>query len=175
MINGYVDTTGFDVFTEELAKGLDGPERTKLMRALAFKFIGKVIPRTPVDTGRARGGWTAMPRTAGLASGSKAREGRAVSSYTEKGRRTDKFSIEVHNGVPYISYLELGSSQQAPGGFIRLTLREMMATEGTPEIARSIEAQMRLANIKARAAIGLKQGLGPRKHGGRANWRAKGL
>lgn len=175
MIGGYVDTTGFDVFTEEMVGQMEGPERTKALRELAFSFVSRVVPRTPVDTGRARAGWTAVPRTSQLASGPGAAEGRQMSDYIERGKNTKNFSIQIWNGVPYIAYLELGSSQQAPQGFIRFTLREMMAKARAEILEPRLEAMLRAANIKARAAINLRQGLGPRKHGGRANWRAKGL
>jgi len=153
---GEVDTRGWEAFTEEATREMDDKQQSKFVRAMALKFIGEVVPRTPVDTGRARSGWTMD------------RRGPDGSFYKERRRFLGGVEGQIFNGVPYISYLELGSSQQAPSGFVRLTLRELsgeMAKEGE----RRTEAALRLANAKARAKIGLRQGLGPRDPDGRAN------
>jgi len=177
MITAAVDTRAFQVWTKEAAKELNNADRLKLYRALALKFLEKVIPRTPVDNGQARGGWTAasrrLPGVRGIRIGGADRAmeelGRSQSSYKEKGARGGgEIAIEIFNGVPHIVYLELGSSQQAPGGFIRLTTREMMGDLIKGELRRT-EAAFRAANIKARRATGLRQGLGPRDPLGRAN------
>jgi len=132
-----------------------------------------------------RGGWTAAGgRLKGVSAiqigGSDhgaAEDGRKVSSYKEKGfaavaaknaLNPSEASIEIFNGVPYVVFLELGSSQQAPAGFVRISLRELMAVMTAGE-ARRVEAAMRLANIKARAVISLKQGAPARNVQGRYN------
>lgn len=171
---GDVDIRGWDAFVEQATAEMDTEQEAKFVRAMALTFIGAVIPRTPVDTGRARGGWTAMRGSVTATQGAYGQlgpgavQGRRESSFTFKsGPRTGTYA-EIFNGVPYITYLELGSSQQAPSGFVRLTLRELsgeMAREGE----RRTEAALRLANIKSRAQIGLRQGLGRAPGSGRAN------
>ena len=180
MINFDVDTRGFQTFTQEAVKGLDADDQLKILRGIALKFISEVVPRTPVDTGQARGGWTAMKgssrsvRIGGEPGG--ASRGRKQGRYKEsKGR--GEAGLEIFNGVPHIVYLELGSSQQAPGGFVRQVIREMQAKgEVTREFKRELEKQLRLANIKARALSGLRQGGAARfqRQGIRANIRARG-
>jgi hypothetical protein len=162
-----VDIRGFQSFTQEAVKNLDADQQLKVLRALALTFVGKVVPRTPVDTGQARGGWSAMGGTSVLAKGPGAALGRQQSDYKES-TAGGQASIEITNGVPHIVYLELGSSQQAPSGFVRLTLREMVPAFRDTTM-REVEKELRLANIKSRRATGLRQGLGSRDYGTRAN------
>lgn len=53
---------------------------------------------TPIDTGRARKGWT--------------------TSRTRRG-------FEIENSVPYIGFLEKGISKQAPKGILKPTVRKV--------------------------------------------------
>ena len=174
----------FGRFVEEATKELQGEEMAKGYRAMAGKFVEGVIPATPVDSGQARGGWLPAlsklrgkggPRlTSGVVGGTRAgvAAGRKLGKYVEKGmrRRTPKPVIEIFNGVRHIVFLELGSSLQAPSGMIRLTLRKLTKTF-TKESERSTEAALRLANMKARAGISLRQGLGRRGVGRAARGR----
>jgi hypothetical protein len=57
-----------------------------------------VKAKTPVDTGRARDGWK---------------------------MEIDGEEYRVFNEVPYIGFLEAGSSKQAPQGMVALTLSEL--------------------------------------------------
>lgn len=173
MINFDVDTSSFQSFTREAIKNLDVESQLKVLRGFALKFIGEVVPKTPVDTGQARGGWTAMKGSVTATQGGFGRigpgavEGRRKSSYTET-KRGGQVTLIIHNGVPHIVYLELGSSQQAPSGFVRQTMREM-AKDLTEDMRREIEAELRLANIHARRTSGLRQGIGRRPSSGRLN------
>lgn len=162
-----VDTREFDAMIDDALGTLtDKREQRKYVRAMALTFVKKVIPRTPVDTGRARAGFTAVPRSPRV-KGAGAAEGRKQSEYKEQASR-DSYAATLTNAVPYITYLELGSSQQAPSGFIRLTLREMSG-QAAKEGERRTEAALRLANRKARARAGVRQGIGRRPGSGRFN------
>lgn len=155
-----VDTRMWDEFTEQATRELDTEQQKKWIRAMALEFIKEVIPRTPVDTGRARAGWTLE------------RRGPDNSYFRVNTRLFGGAEGQIFNGVPYISYLELGSSQQAPGGFVRQTLREISGNL-VEESERRTEAALRAANIKARRKIGLRQGIGRRPSSGRYNLRAR--
>lgn len=76
-----------------------------------------IILLTPVDTGRARGGW------------------QIESSETAGGG----IHIEIFNSVPYIIYLEFGWSTQAPRGMVRISLAQFARNmqRETAKIARS--------------------------------------
>lgn len=87
---------------------------------LAFLFLQLVIPRTPVDTGRARAGWYPASQALGLGTGTGKGEGKI-----EKKLKGKKKHIDIYNRVHYIVYLEYGHSGQAPSGFARISLAEI--------------------------------------------------
>ena len=145
MIVADVDIRGFQEWTKESTKELTSDEREKAIRMLGFKFIEIVVPKTPVDTGRARSGWV-MP-------GKVSAEGEA----NEYGRGTSAYGMEFINAVPYIVYLELGSSRQATSGFVRHTLREMRG-DLIGETKKDTFRALSRANDRARRTVGLRQG-----------------
>ena len=61
---------------------------------------------TPVDTGRARRGWTKTTAEAGL--------------------DLAKGTIILHNDVHYVQYLDKGSSGQSPRGIVEPSLRTVL-------------------------------------------------
>lgn len=97
----------------------------EIFRAVALQVTEKVITRTPVDTGRARGNWNAEidkedettndSRTAAQALALA--QGKALKA--EIGQR-----FTLVNGLPYIQKLEYGYSRQAPKGMVRITAEE---------------------------------------------------
>jgi len=138
-----------DAFRLEIAKFANQTNSTvsAIVRRTALDVYGRIAKRTPVDTGRARGGWgiaigtvpgpmagptrktarrirltTAPPLDAGLALQALSR---LVSYDARKGQ-----SIFIANAVNYIRYLEYGTvyggphSKQAPRGMVRVTLAE---------------------------------------------------
>lgn len=70
-----------------------------ILQDFTTEFMNRLIRRTPIDTGRARNGW--------------------------KHGKIDFTYIEVYNEVPYVVYLEEGSSKQAPNGMLRITMEEI--------------------------------------------------
>jgi hypothetical protein len=69
-----------------------------VFRALVLDIFRNIQIRTPVDTGRARGNW------------------QVEFNGTQEAT--------IYNNLPYIERLENGWSQQAPAGFVRVTLSE---------------------------------------------------
>lgn len=67
-------------------------EISRFTKTVATTFKNEVVPRTPIDTGRARRGW--------------------------KQRQLGNTQI-IDNQVPYIERLERGYSRQAPRGFVK--------------------------------------------------------
>lgn len=138
------DIEGFRQWTEAAIAEVEKDAARKALRAIALEFIKRVIEKTPVDFGRARAGWASFAVHLGRSprlgvKGSKGVGGRAgigtvateeqakglaEGSFRESFRGTDQW-IEIINGVSYIVLLEFGSSQQAPGGMMRITFREM--------------------------------------------------
>lgn len=114
----------------------------KLVRALALELTKRVVQRTPVDTGRARGNWHAAIGTyyRGANWELKDRSGAmtisqaaGVSAQIKLGQRW-----YLTNGLPYILSLEMASSHQAPAGMVRVSLAELSG------VARDISARLRL-------------------------------
>jgi len=86
-----------------------------------------------VDTGRARAAWyTSMKGLAGqfdFSSGvgdeNKVAEGKKQGKFIDKTKNRFNKYVELINAVKYILFLEFGSSQQAPGGMVRISMRKM--------------------------------------------------
>ena len=87
-------------------------------KSIAFEFLARVQLGTPVDTGRARANWGLVDSAPGTT------EDNPVVSVTKDGINV----IFLYNNLPYIISLEMGSSQQAPSGFIRLVAAELGLT-----------------------------------------------
>jgi hypothetical protein len=122
-------------------------EQGKALRNVMLNLLGRIVPRTPVDTGRARGGWYPYADHAGapvVGGGPGAAQGRSEGSFREDLDGANQF-IEVTNGVPYIKRLEYGYSTQAPAGMVRVSMRELLAGEVDDEFEKSIIAADRKA------------------------------
>lgn len=97
------------------------------IRAVVLDLSAKIIARTPVDTGRARGNWqaaTGQPASGTLGmldpSGGAATAAAALKAKDAPGR-----IYYLTNNLPYIRRLEYdGYSSQAPNGFVRVTVAE---------------------------------------------------
>jgi hypothetical protein len=114
---------------------------------------GLYSPGTPVDKGRARGGWYASLNQAGARRDAGGRFAKTVGVLDKSGRATLGAIARVIermrlgdralllNPVPYIRRLDRGWSDQAPTGFVRL------AMAGWPAMVR--EASKRLGNTRS--------------------------
>ena len=160
-----LDIEGFRAWTEMAVKEVESEAAGKALRALTLEFIRRVVEKTPVDFGRARAGWTSFAVHLGSnvnlgGSGAKAAEqakGLAEGSFSEHLKGSDQF-IEIINGVSYIVMLEFGSSDQAPGGMMRITFKEMMGADTmTKEIAKELQRTYTKVNQKLRVQRVSKQ------------------
>lgn len=96
----------------------------------ALDLSRRVILRTPVDTGRARGNWipsinvvsTETTLTTDQSGAATIGEAASVSS------RTSGNIFYLTNNLPYIRKLEFGSSQQSPAGMVRVSIQELLAS-----------------------------------------------
>ena len=110
-----------------------------VIRKVAFDIGARIIMRTPVDTGRARGNWVlgigtprihatddvdAFKATANSSGRGNSSAKEALLEGLEQYTPGDGKSIFITNSVPYIGRLEYGSSKQAPAGMVRVTLTE---------------------------------------------------
>jgi hypothetical protein len=101
-------------------------KHNRLMRALVLETTSRLVRRTPVDTGRARGGWqvtTGAPSAQAierLDTAGAAPIAEAVAVPIVPGGTT-----YIVNNVVYINELEHGSSKQAPLGMVAITAAEI--------------------------------------------------
>lgn len=98
-------------------------------RRIGLEALRRIVQKTPVDTGRARGNWDL---TIGLPSGSADMDRKDPGGGDTIRRGSAALSnlkafalIYITNNLPYINYLENGSSKQAPVGMVEVTVQEL--------------------------------------------------
>lgn len=115
----------------DLAKSED--EFRLIIAKAAIDADGRIVDRTPVDTGRARGNWIASIGGRATAtmevfdpsgSGAKSEGASVIAGFMA---REDWPSIFIQNNLPYIGRLEDGYSGQAPNGMLAVTFAELKA------------------------------------------------
>jgi len=115
----------FSLDLEKFAKKA-GNNAAAVVKKVGIDMFSQVVVRTPVDTGRARGNWQVSFNSP--ASGT-------LNDLDPSGRNTQmqisgkmtgwkQGDIWMTNNLPYARRLEYGWSKQAPGGMVRLTVRE---------------------------------------------------
>jgi hypothetical protein len=108
-------------------------------RMIALEVFRRVIMKTPVDTGRARGNWMCtigVPAEA-IAQGDDWLKGQLAGDFDKLGGTTiqaaadevmawnpREVAVFLTNNLPYIQALEDGHSGQAPSGMVAVTLAE---------------------------------------------------
>ena len=101
---------------------------TDVQRRIALDAFGRVVRRTPVDTGRARGSWgvaIGQPRP-----GPRDREdkdGSQAMAEVQNAIATMQLGDRIFlvTSLEYMPVLETGSSGQAPAGMVRITRNEI--------------------------------------------------
>jgi hypothetical protein len=128
---------------DKYVKALKG-DVEKAGRAVALDIFSRIIVKTPVDTGRARGNWMIDINRApegmltvgfgpGVAEGGDrgANASAAQANAMLQAERLVRFrvgaTISIRNTLPYIVKLEHGHSGQAPAGMVKVTLQEVGA------------------------------------------------
>lgn len=105
----------------------------KMWRATALAIDATVVTATPVDTGRARANWrvNTEPTSDVYDAFAKGKAGSTSSTNTQGAldagseaiRAATGDVIYISNNLPYIEFLNDGSSAQAPAGFIELAVQ----------------------------------------------------
>lgn len=102
----------------------------KTVRKVALDMLTRIVERTPVDTGRARGNWvigignpvmTYDPDLKDKDGGPTVNKGLGELADFDASQGQ---SIFITNSVPYIVPLEYGHSKQQPEGMVRVTMAE---------------------------------------------------
>jgi hypothetical protein len=109
-----------------------GDKADAFCRVFCSEIAGRVVERTPIDTGAARLGW--QPSINGSMMG----DANTITLTAAQMKAGDTFAMT--NNVAYIRRLEYGWSQQAPHGMVRVTLAE------APAIAQQVLAKVTQGN-----------------------------
>jgi hypothetical protein len=113
-----------EVFARRIAKLAKGATRNVAdIKADAAKRIGSTLVKTtPVDTTLARSNWVASGNTADLSLRTIRSAGETVADMVSSIMSVDsETDIHIANGgdkVPYLYWLNKGTSSQAPAGFV---------------------------------------------------------
>jgi hypothetical protein len=126
-----LSSSGFVADLEAFARKA-GLRTDVVCRKIALDVFGRVIMRTPVDTGRARGAW--QTTIGAPAEGNRSPRRREAGAIADMHRRVREWNPEetaifLTNNLPYIGVLENGrvgkrGSEQAPNGMVAVTLSE---------------------------------------------------
>jgi len=126
--------TNLQEFNKELEKAKEyiHGDFEKFYKMVCLETFSRIVLRTPVDTGRARGNWLVeigFPATGILTVQGSASEmaTQATNRAVRKLSDIPPYSVvHITNNVEYISYLEYDKrSKQAPNGMVEITLSEM--------------------------------------------------
>lgn len=129
----------FEAALKRIAKGIEqGAENYTARVALRTRDV--VADRTPIDTGRASGSWNlaaGTPDTSTLPENFNQSRDASIALNAPLLGRIDingfrlgvPFFVSDH--VPYIGFLENGSSRQAPNGMVGVTLAQMASEVGS--------------------------------------------
>ncbi len=102
----------------------------KFHQQVIAELFKRIVLRTPVDTGRARGNW--QIELGGPAQGTlevidKSGDGTILKEIAKLGDIPPFSLVHISNNLQYISYLEYDKrSPQAPEGFLEISLTEMV-------------------------------------------------
>lgn len=115
----------FSLDLEKFAKKA-GNNAALVVKKTAIDMFSQVIRMTPVDEGRARGNWQfSVNAPANGTVDTLDKTGQFSIAGVKFGANAWKQGdIWLTNNLPYINRLEHGWSQQAPAGFVRITMRE---------------------------------------------------
>lgn len=127
----------FNAEVKKFAKDLTEVELVLFHKKVSFEAFSRIVQKTPVDTGRARGNWQ-------LTIGAPAEDvlENFPDAFNVLGSAEDEAGIEralsqlsdlkpfqvvfISNNVAYIIFLEEGTSKQAPQGMVAETFEELL-------------------------------------------------
>ncbi len=93
-------------------------------RKIVYDLFMQVVQRSPVDTGRFRANWNVSYGEPSYAFTENTDENRVTAELGKVSTVPLGGMINLSNGLPYAHRLELGWSDQAPGGMVRVSLQE---------------------------------------------------
>lgn len=120
----------FNASLSARAEVLTQQQLDRMIRMLALEALSRIVLKTPVDTGRARGNWQVginrPPK--GEAERSDPGGGGTIQAGQAALANLPPYPIVyITNNLPYIERLEHGHSGQAPQGMVGVTIEELRA------------------------------------------------
>lgn len=118
-------------FAEDIKRYQDTCEKNAnaRLRKIGIVALKKIVTRTPVKTGCARSNWNVSINKEDLSFNPEKKEvsgGGAINRGTPIVMRATLGNvINIVNTAPYITRLEHGYSRQQPGGFLRISQKEI--------------------------------------------------
>jgi hypothetical protein len=104
------------------------PEQAKLLQQrIGADLLSRIVFRTPVATGRARGNWqVALGSSSGSEIDNNDKDGNPTigAGMVAIGSAPAFSVITIFNNVKYIRFLENGGSQKAPRGMVKISIEE---------------------------------------------------
>ncbi len=126
-----VNTDKFNSMVRDYSANLLPRQLATYHKWLVMQLLRRVVLKTPVDTGRARGNWQVSLGQPAQGTVDRVGGAGAVTRATvEEARQRMKFPqpyavIYITNNIAYILVLEGGWSQQAPVGMLAVSMEEM--------------------------------------------------
>jgi hypothetical protein len=125
-------STNIRQFSAEVRREVDkltGPQVVLFQKKIGMEGLQRLILKTPVREGRARGNWDATIGSPGTGFDMN-RKDPSGSNAINKGaaviQNVKPFSVLfITNNLPYIEALENGHSGQAPNGMLAVTVAEL--------------------------------------------------
>ena len=96
-----------------------------IKRKIALEIYRELIETTPVDTGRARAGWSLGPMLTGYVPPKDGAFGVSTTVNPSMAPQNAPI-IYIYNNVEYIGRLNAGSSTQAPRDFVQIAIDKVV-------------------------------------------------
>lgn len=124
----------WEVELDDWLREVTEEDLVQIVEKLGFEIWKRATNRTPVDTGRARGGWTIswgaqptwQPEAGKHFSPDNQKEDVTLADAPDPGEPKMFGTLHVTNNVEYIVILEHGHSDQAPQGMLEQAVNEVI-------------------------------------------------
>lgn len=117
------DFRTFSLQLDDFARKV-GVSGTTVAKRVGLDLFGRIVRKTPVDTGRARASWNISLKQAERSVQPAAQHTYPIPQVGVVSMKPGD-TIWISNNLPYIVKLEEGHSKQAPAGMVALSIEEV--------------------------------------------------
>lgn len=117
----------FNARVRKLTKSLPRDQQVRFQKKIVLEALRRIVLKTPVKTGRARGNWqTTINTRPGNVLDVRSGDRNPISAgLSALGRLRPGQIVYLTNNVPYIIFLEEGTPNMAPIGMVKTTVQEL--------------------------------------------------